>query len=96
MSSRLMRGIWHTSPTLGILCQVANTSGLKYFCVGRLRSSQHGPSDFFDMHIVRAATPAKDIHFRMSRLDINVLARQFIRITFFEMAQLAQGTMIQR
>lgn len=60
------------------------------------RCGQQSPSDFFDMHIIRATTPANDIHFRMSRPDINVLARQFIRIAFFEMAQLTQGAMIQR
>jgi len=48
------------------------------------------------MHIVRAATPAKVIHLRMGRPEINILARQFIRIVRFEMAQLAQGTIAQR
>ena len=71
-------------------------SCLKYVGTGRSRSSQQGPPDFLDMHIVRAATPTKDIHFRMGRSEINVLARQFIRIAFFEMTQLTQGTMIQR
>ncbi len=71
-------------------------SVVKYVGAGSLRSSQHGPPNFLDMHIVRATTPAKDIQFRMSRPEINVLARQFIRITFFEMTQLAQGAMVQR
>ena len=69
--------------------------GLKTVGAGHSRGSQKGSPDFLDMHIVRAAASAKHIHIRMGREDINVLARQFIWVAFFEMTQLAQGTMVQ-
>jgi hypothetical protein len=59
-------------------------------------SHQQRPANFLYMYIVRAATSAKDIHFRMNSPDVNVLARQFIGVVFFEMPQLEQGSVIQR
>lgn len=64
--------------------------------LGGSSGRQQRPSNFLDMHVVRAATPAEDVHFWMSRPDVHVLARQLIRVALFEMAQLAQCAVIQR
>jgi len=52
-------------------------------------------SNLFNMHVVRSAAPAKDVHFWVGRPNVHVLPRQFFRVAFFEMAQLAQGAVIQ-
>jgi hypothetical protein len=58
---------------LGFLPMAA--SGLKCIGASGLRSGQQGPPDFLDMHIIRAATSTKDIHFWVGGPDIYVLAR---------------------
>jgi hypothetical protein len=56
---------------------------------------QQRPSNFLDMNVVRATTPAEDVHLGKSGPDIDILARQFIGIALFEMAQLAQSSVVK-